>query len=278
MASYLVLIVVSVIFIVYGGKVNKKQGRREGLWRKKQAAIQARTDFNKLWDATLEKDDKDMKDRPLRGPGGREFKGLKDIFTDDTKTQRYLLFQNARTQIGKLRNQRNFKMEENFFSLMETNHSQHDIHSRHPSEKKSYLGVNMTQNSRSEAPLQLSSSPGSQQPPPPRHSLLRSTRSKRSEDTLDWRDYGAVTSVKNQGSCGSCWAFGSVAAMEGAYFLATGNAKNFSEQQQLDCSEDYGCSGGWWPTVWDDVRTNSYISLMEDYSYVGESTLISCYI
>lgn len=34
---------------------------------------------------------------------------------------------------------------------------------------------------------------------------------------------------------------------------------------------DYGCSGGWWPTVWDDVKTNDYIALMEDYSYVGES-------
>ena len=53
MKSHLVLVVVSVIFIVYGGKVNKKEGRREGLWKKKQAAIEARTDFNKLWDTTL---------------------------------------------------------------------------------------------------------------------------------------------------------------------------------------------------------------------------------
>ncbi|KAL5254702.1 hypothetical protein ACHWQZ_G014215 [Mnemiopsis leidyi] len=266
MKATIFFILVVVVGLCEARKPKKTQKQGEGLWKKKQAAVQARTDFNKLWQSTLERDEKDMKDRPLKGPGGREFRGLKDIFTDDTKTQRFLLFQNARNEIGKLRKQRKFEMEENFFALMTE------------SEKKSYLGVNMTLNTRLEQSLQvqLVSSTVMWQPPLPKHSLLRKSRSKRSEDSLDWREYGAVTSVKNQGSCGSCWAFGSVAAMEGAYFLATGNAKNFSEQQVLDCNADYGCSGGWWPTVWDDVRTNSYIALMEDYAYVGTKTAESC--
>lgn len=66
-------------------------------------------------------------------------------------------------------------------------------------------------------------------------------------DAIDWRDKGVINGIKDQGQCGSCWAFSAVGAMEPHYAIQFGQLLEFSEQQLVDCSGKFGnmgCNGG----------------------------------
>ncbi|KAG3132848.1 hypothetical protein PI124_g20004 [Phytophthora idaei] len=94
--------------------------------------------------------------------------------------------------------------------------------------------------------------------------------------TWDWREHNTVTPVKNQGQCGSCWAFSAVAAMESAYALSTGTLESFSEQELVDCTLngiDTCNHGGEMSEGYEEI-INSHkgkIDREKDYEYTAES-------
>nr|GLL30379.1 ervatamin-B-like [Ipomoea trifida] len=82
--------------------------------------------------------------------------------------------------------------------------------------------------------------------PPKPASIQNESLAQLQNQYLDWREMGAVTDIKNQGStCGSCWAFSVVATIEGINKIRTGQLISLSEQQLIDCDvKNYGCDGG----------------------------------
>jgi len=96
--------------------------------------------------------------------------------------------------------------------------------------------------------------------------------------SVDWVSAGAVTPVKNQGSCGSCWSFSATGSLEGAYYLKYKNLKSFSEQELVSCdTNDYGCNGGWMDTAFEWVMSNKGLATEEDYPYTsGTGTNAKC--
>jgi C1A family cysteine protease len=89
--------------------------------------------------------------------------------------------------------------------------------------------------------------------------------------TVDWRNSGAVTGVKDQGSCGSCWSFSTTGSIEGAHKIKTGTLTSYSEQNLVDCDKvDGACDGGWMDDAFTWAKKNGGLCTEAAYPYVGK--------
>lgn len=93
--------------------------------------------------------------------------------------------------------------------------------------------------------------------------------------SVDWRSQGAVTGVKNQKSCGSCWAFSAIGTLEGQHFIKNRKLITLSEQNLVDCTlgspyNNYGCQGGWPVIALNYIKDNGGVDTEASYPYEAQ--------
>lgn len=104
-----------------------------------------------------------------------------------------------------------------------------------------------------------------------RKTAKKVTSKKTSPNSFDWREKSVVSPIKNQETCGACWAFSAIATSESAYAISSGSLIQFSEQNLIDCITGAGCGGGWADSGCDYVinNQNGQFNSESDYPYTA---------
>ena len=115
------------------------------------------------------------------------------------------------------------------------------------------------------------------------HPMLRLTKTQANPDAVDWRDHGVVTPVKDQGGCGSCWAFSATEVVESHYAIATGELLTFAPQAFVNCVQNPqqcggtgGCSGATMELAFNLTKTMG-MPLESDLPYKGYDQACTSY-
>jgi len=99
---------------------------------------------------------------------------------------------------------------------------------------------------------------------------VRTFKNVKTPDAVDYRDEGKVTPPKDQGHCGSCWAFSATGGIEGAWAKNMGELVSVSEQSMVDCVAGNGCDGGHMINAWNHVARAGGIQSEESYPYTAK--------
>ncbi|XP_054835548.1 procathepsin L-like [Eublepharis macularius] len=116
---------------------------------------------------------------------------------------------------------------------------------------------------------------GPAEPPGGNMTLFQKSATLKTPKEVDWRKKGYVTRVKDQGNCGSCWAFSATGALEGLHFKVTKQLVSLSEQNLIDCSEKFrnrGCRGGNASRAFLYVQHNGGINSEQTYPYLSQNS------
>jgi C1A family cysteine protease len=172
------------------------------------------------------------------------------------EANRFIIFVENWEYIHKVNNQQlSYSLGLNQFADLTADEFRYHVHGKE--------GSCLRMGEKSLNKLKSSSSSGSQS---------KSGEKLTAPSSIDWTTKGVVTPVKNQGQCGSCWAFSTTGSIESAAAIKTGKLVSLSEQQLVDCSRSYGnmgCNGGLMDQAFKYVEASGGLCSEQEYPYTA---------